>query len=86
MCYLCFCNAMIMLFSNIYAITKEKRLAEWLISSLCDLGGAQTRDLRNRNPAFYSTELRGRDIACTMALRLSFAVNRSDDCVVCRVR
>ena len=24
-----------------------------------DLGGIQTRDLRNRNPAFYSAELRG---------------------------
>ena len=24
----------------------------------CDPGGTQTRDLRNRNPTFYSTKLR----------------------------
>ena len=48
-------------------IPKEKRLAQCLISFLCDLGGAQTRDLRNRNPAFYSTELRGRHIVCLLS-------------------
>lgn len=28
-------------------------------SPFCDPGGIQTHDFRNRNPAFYSAELRG---------------------------
>ena len=42
-------------FVSIFLSNRHK----WLYSSLCDPGGIQTHDFRNRNPTFYSAELRG---------------------------
>ena len=37
----------------------EQKLYKSLKSNLCDPGGILTHDFRNRNPTFYTAELRG---------------------------